>query len=65
MIDRDEEWLIEYEKRLIKQDAFITEMKKNQFIEEIKNGLGDKIKKEPNKIQKKPTIFQKLRRIFS
>jgi len=65
MIERDEKWLIEYEKRLLEQDKYITEVKKQKFIEEMKNGLLDDIKKEPNKIQKKPSIFQKLKRIFS
>ena len=43
-----EEWEVELEKRKILQDINITELRKDKFIEEIKNGLGDKILKTPN-----------------
>ena len=45
--------LIKDEMRKMKQDIFTTEIKKENFIKEITNGLGEEIKNEPNKIQKK------------
>lgn len=59
------EWEIENERRKILQDQMVTDMKKEKFMEELKNGLGEKIKNEPNKIQKKSTLLQKIKRIFS
>lgn len=59
-----EELEIEMEKRRILQDEMVTDMRKNQFINKIKNGLGEEIKKEPNKIQKKPSFIDKLLKIF-
>jgi hypothetical protein len=55
---------IENEKRIMKQDILSTELKKENFIKEIKSGLGDMIIKEPNKIQKKPTLWDKIKNIF-
>lgn len=55
---------IENELRKIKQNHLVTEVKKDRFIEDIKNGLGEEIKKEPNKIQKKPGLLQRLKKIF-
>jgi hypothetical protein len=49
----------------MRQDIVATEIKKEIFIQEIKNGLGDEILKEPNKKQKKLTIWQKIKKIFS
>lgn len=60
-----EEWEVELEKRKMLQDSLITEMRKNKFIEEISNGLGDKILKEPNKKQKKPGFWDKIKKIFN
>ena len=59
-----EEWEVELERRKILQESFITEMRKNKFIDEISSGLGEKIIKEPNKIHKKPGFFDKLKKIF-
>jgi hypothetical protein len=59
-----EEWELEQEKRKILQDSLVTEMKKNKFIEEIKNGLGNEIKKEPNKVQKKRSLLFKIKKLF-
>jgi hypothetical protein len=59
-----EEWEVEQEKRKILQDALITEIKKNKFIEEIQNGLGESILKEPNKVQKKPSLFSKFKKLL-
>lgn len=59
-----EEWEIELEKRKILQDSYITEMKKNKFIEEIKSGLGEDILKNPNTVHKKPNFFDKLKKFL-
>ena len=47
------EWEIEQERRKMLQEQMITEMKKDKFIQEMLDGLGEVIKKEPNKVQKK------------
>jgi hypothetical protein len=60
-----EDWEVELEKRKIKQQELVTEVKKDRFIEDIKNGLGEQIKEEPNKTQKKPGFFKRLRKIVS
>lgn len=49
----------------MRQDIVATEIKKEIFIQEIKNGLGDEIIKEPNRQQKKLTIWQKIKKMFS
>ena len=56
--------LLRDEERKMKQDALATEIKKENFIREVVDGLGEEILKEPNKVQKKLTLFQKLKRIF-
>lgn len=61
----NKDWEIENEIRKMKQQELVTEVKKDKFIEEVKSGLGEMIKEEPNKIQKKPTLFDKIKRIFS
>ena len=43
---------IEREEKLIQFDREKTELKKEQFIREIRNGLGEHIKKNGNKITK-------------
>jgi hypothetical protein len=43
---------LEKEKRLIDRDKKMTQLKKKQFIREIRGGLGDHIKKNGNKIKK-------------
>jgi hypothetical protein len=58
------DWEVENEKRKMKQDILVTEHKKNKFIGEIKNGLGDRIVKEPNKEQKKPSFLQKIKTLL-
>jgi len=59
------DWEIENELRKMKQQELVTEVKKDRFISDIQKGLGEKILEEPNKIQKKPSFFAKLKRIFS
>jgi hypothetical protein len=56
--------LIKDEMRKMKQDIFTTEVKKENFIKEITNGLGEEIKNEPNKIQKKLSFFDKIKLMF-
>jgi len=55
---------LEQEKRKLIQDELVTEVKKNKFITEIKSGLGEKIKKEPNTIQKKNSLFFKIKKLI-
>ncbi len=53
-----------YEKEII-LEKYKTALKKTQFINEIKGGLGEEIKKNPNKIKIiKKTWSQKLRIFF-
>jgi hypothetical protein len=49
----------------MRQDVVATEIKKEIFITEIKNGLGGEILKEPNKGRKKLTFWQKIKKMFS
>jgi hypothetical protein len=56
--------LIKDEVRKMRQDAFNTQIKKEQFINEIKNGLGQEILKEPNIIQKKLSFWTKIKKMF-
>lgn len=58
------DWEIELEKRKILQDQMVTEYQKSKFINEIKNGLGEEIMKEPNKKVKKHGFFFKLKKIL-
>jgi hypothetical protein len=46
----------------IKHEIFKTSLKKNQFLMEIKNGLGAEIKKNPNQVKIiKKTWSQKIK----
>ena len=58
--------LIKDEARKMRQDMVTTEIKKENFIRNITNGLGDEILKEPNKVQviKKITFWDKLKKLF-
>jgi len=60
----EEDWLIELEKRKIQLDYVITEQKKNNFIKEITQNLGEEIIKEPNKKPKKLSFWDKLKNMF-
>lgn len=54
-------WEIEREEKFIERDKIATEVKKNKFIQEIKNGLGDEIKdKITVKTKKKDNCFIRL-----
>jgi len=59
-----EDWALEKERRKLLQDQIVTEHKKNKFIKEMKSGLGEKILKEPNKIQRKITLIQKIKKLI-
>ena len=59
------EWEIEQERRKMLQEQMITEMKKDKFIQEMLDGLGEAIKKEPNKVQKKLSLVDKIKKLFS
>jgi len=59
-----QEWEIEQERRKFLQDRLVTEMKKNKFISEIKNGLGKEIVKKTNTIQKKPSLLYKIKKLL-
>jgi hypothetical protein len=50
------------EQNAIKLDIEMTNLKKKAFIDEIKSGLGDAIKNNPDKvIIHKITLFQKIK----
>ena len=50
----------EKEKRLMDLDRERTELKKKQFIKEIRGGLGEHIKRSGNKIKKiKKPLFKR------
>jgi len=62
-MDNRSEWELEQEKRKLLQDNMDTELKKDKFINEIENGLGEKIKKEPNTVYKKPSLLSKIKNL--
>jgi hypothetical protein len=59
-----QDWEVELEKRKILQERMVTEIQKKKFIDKITNGLGDEILKEPNKINKKPTLINKIKKLL-
>lgn len=59
-----EEWELEQERRKMLQDEIVTEYRKNKFIKEIKNGLGELIMEQPNTVQKKPTFLDKIKKLL-
>ena len=65
MIDRE----IKQIENEMKADMFMTEIRKKKFIGDLKNGLGDEIKKNPNQVKiikqpwyKKISIF--IKKVF-
>jgi hypothetical protein len=64
MNDPRVEWTIKHEERKMVQDALHTEAKKNKYAHDIKSGLGDLIKEEPNKPQKEIKWYHKLSKMF-
>ena len=47
LIDRE----IELEEREILRDKYLTALRKTQFVNELKAGLGDEIKKNPRTVK--------------
>lgn len=62
MISRE----LEITERDIEMQKYVTQLKKTQFIDEIKHGLGKEIKQNPSKLTiiKKPW-HQKLKLFFA
>lgn len=58
--------LTKSEERKMLQDMVATEIKKENFIRDITDGLGQEILNEPNKIQvqKKLTFWDKIKKMF-
>jgi hypothetical protein len=46
-IDRE----IELEEKELLRDKFVTALRKTQFVNELKNGLGEEIKKNPKSVK--------------
>jgi len=51
--------IIQAEKEIL-GEKYKTALKKVKFVEEIKSGLGEEIKKNPKPIIKKPTLSQRI-----
>jgi hypothetical protein len=64
MEDPRVEYTINHEKRKMEQSVLSTEAKKRKYVHDIKNGLGNLIKEEPNKPQKKIKWYHKLFRLL-
>ena len=62
-MSKREEVEIEQERRKILQDIFVTEIKKKKFIDKIKNEWSNSMMEEPNKVQKKPTVWSKFKKL--
>lgn len=65
VIDRE----IELEEKEILRDKFLTALRKNQFINELKGGLGEELKKNPSKVKiikepKMKRLITWLKRLF-
>jgi len=63
-MSKREEVEIEQERRKILQDVFVTEIKKKKFIDKIKNEWSNSMMEEPNKVQKKPTVWSKFKKLL-
>jgi len=59
-----EDWKLEQERRKILQDKIVTDYKKNKFIKKMKSGFGESILCEPNKIQKRITLLDKVKKML-
>lgn len=65
MIDRE----IKQIENQMKGDLFMTEIKKKKFIGDLKNGLGEEIKNNPNRVKRIKTpwyskVVKFIKRIF-
>ena len=63
-MSKREEVEIEHERRKILQDVFVTEIKKKKFTDKIKNEWSNSMMEEPNKVQKKPTVWSKFKKLL-
>jgi hypothetical protein len=61
MEDKNIKKAIEVYEREIRKDVMEVEIDKNKFINQIKNGLGDKINDINTYIKKEPSTFEKLK----
>lgn len=61
MIDRE----IKQIENQMKGDLFMTEMKKKKFIGDLKNGLGEEIRNNPNSVKQiKTPWYSKVTRVI-
>jgi hypothetical protein len=65
MEDPNIEWTVNHERRKMEQAALSTDANKRKFIHDVQNGMGDLIKDEPNKPQKKIKWYHKLFKLFT
>ena len=56
--------LLNDEQRKMKQDIVATQIKKENYIREIVNGLGDEIIAEPSKPKKKLSFWDKIKKLL-
>lgn len=56
--------ILKEEERKMLQDAVTTQIKKENFIREIQNGLGEEIITQPHIIPKKLSFIEKLKKLF-
>jgi hypothetical protein len=61
MEDKNIKKAIDVYEREIRKDVMEVEIDKNKFINQIKNGLGDKINDINTYIKKEPSTFEKLK----
>ena len=61
MDDKNIKKAIDVYEREIRKDVMEVEIDKNKFINQIKNGLGDKINDINTYIKKEPSTFEKLK----
>ena len=61
MEDKNIKKAIDVYERKIKKDVMEVEIDKNKFINQIKNGLGNKINDINTYIKKEPSTFEKLK----
>ena len=61
MEDKNIKKAIDVYEREIKKDVMEVEIDKNKFINQIKNGLGDKINDINTYIKKEPSTYEKLK----
>ena len=61
MEDKNIKKAIDVYEREIKKDVMEVEIDKNKFINQIKNGLGNKINDINTYIKKEPSAFEKLK----